>query len=682
MHKACCWSPTRARPTARTSTVSAFPTAKPGRLPKATSLLSATSRFASAESIPDMSLALLLFQTASPTPSPASTPEKFPAWLTLIYVSGLAVVALLLVVSILRNRPWRSAATVATAPGNLPKDVRKRLGATATNRGLRVWRWLFALAAIFIFGFHVYWARYAAASNPKFQELSYKDLRNRRLSESTLRGWIYDRKGRPLAYYKKDAGGNIVREYPMDSALAHLFGSDRGEPGLERALFGTESGAVPEVWQIIRGETVEQRLNKDYTLTIDRDLQQAVVDQLKGNHGAVVMFNPQTGDVLAMYSNPSYSLKDVSDAAAWIRLEGDKKEKPLLNRALNEYYVPGSTFKTVMMYTAFRNGMQNIRFTTSGGFSPEGCGRTITDDNGACEACGNIGIDAAYQHSSNIYFSYMGTQLGGERIRDTAKLLGIGAYDSLSGEGQGRREPEIWNASTSAIKNALAPTESWLKAGKHSTRCELMYEGYGQGYASQMTPFQMALIISAAANLEGRLMKPKIELDRLPEVLNQVLSSQQALTIRGIMNMVTEGGTGTGAMAPVKAAGIRSGGKTGTAQKQVPIIDPKTGQPKTRLVLEHESKGNIIGQHQETVFADKPRSDAWYLSFAPLERPTIAMAVLLEGPGPGISFYGGKNAAPIAAQLILKANELGYLGAANNQAGQQTGGQQNQRRTR
>jgi len=616
-----------------------------------------------------MALALLLFQTASPTPSPASTPEKFPAWLTLIYVSGLALVALLLVVSVLRNRPWKSAATVATAPGSLPKEVRKRLGATTTNRGLRAWRWLFALAAIFVFGFHVYWARYAAERNAKFQELSYKDLRNRRLTESTLRGWIYDRKGRPLAFYKKDSEGNIVRSYPMESALSHLFGTDRGEPGLERALFGTESGAVPEVWQIIRGETVEQKLNKDYTLTIDRDLQQAVVDQLKGNHGAVVMFNPQTGDVLAMYSNPSYSLKDVQDAAAWIRLEGDKKEKPLLNRALNEYYVPGSTFKTLMMYTAFRNHMEDIRFTTSGGFSPPGCGRTITDDNGGCEACGNIGIDVAYQKSSNIYFSYMGTQLGGERIHDTAKLLGLGAYDSLSGEGQGRREPEIWNASSKAIQNAIAPTEAWLKAGKHSTRCELMYEGYGQGYASQMTPFQMALLISAAANMQGQLMKPKIELDRPPQILNPVLTTEQAATIRGIMNMVTEGGTGTGAMAPVRAAGIRSGGKTGTAQKAVPIYDPKTGQPKTRIVVEHDSKGNIIGQHQETVFADKLRSDAWYLSFAPLERPTISMAVLLEGPGPGISFYGGKNAAPIAAQLILKANALGYLSGSTNQQG-------------
>src|SRR5712671_3522469 len=625
-----------------------------------------------------MTLALFLFQAATPTP--ANTPEKLPAWLTLIYYSGLAFVALLLLLSLVRIWLKRSP-TALTAPANVAKEIRKRLGATSTNRGLRAWRWLFALTAIGVFGFHVYWARYAADRNPKFQELSYKDLRNRRLSESTLRGWIYDRKGRPLAFYKKNNSGDIDREYPMDTALAHIFGTDRGEPGLERALFGAESGAVPEVWQIIKGQTVEQKLNKDYALTIDQDLQQAVVDQLKGNHGAVVIFNPQTGEVLAMYSNPSYSLKEVQDEASWIKLNSDRKERPLLNRALNEYYVPGSTFKTVMMYTAFRNGMQDIRFTTTGGFSPPGCGRTITDDNGGCEACGNIGIDSAYQHSSNIYFSYLGTQLGGVKIRDTAKLVGLGAYDSVSGEGQGRREPEIWNASSKAIQNAIAPTESWLKAGPHSTRCELMYEGYGQGYASQMTPFQMAMLISVAANLDGRLMKPKIEMDRPPEMFSQVLTRDQAEQIRHIMNLVTEGGTGTGAMAPVKAAGIRSGGKTGTAQKAVPIIDPKTGQPKTRIVMEHDSRGNIIGQHQETVFADKPRSDAWYLSFAPLEKPTIAMAVLLEGPGPGISFYGGKNAAPIAAQLILKANALGYVGAAN-QASQQPAGQQNRRRTR
>jgi penicillin-binding protein A len=611
------------------------------------------------------SLVLLLFQTA--TPSPAPPPEKLPAWLTLVYLGGISLVALLLLLSILRA--WLSRKPKApTAPASVAKDIRKRLGATTTNRGLRAWRWLFVAVALFIFGFHVYWARYAAERNPKFRELGYKDLRLRRLSESTLRGWIYDRKGRPLAYYKRDSAGDIQREYPMDNAFAHLFGTDRGEPGLERALFGVESGAVPEVWQIVKGRTVEQTLNKDYKLTIDQDLQQTVVDQLKGNHGAVVVFNPQTGEVLAMYSNPSYSLKQVQDETAWIRLDNDTKERPMLNRASNEYYVPGSTFKTLMMLTAFRNGMQSTRFTTSGGFTPAGCGRTITDDNGGCEACGNIGIDSAFQHSSNIYFSYLGTQLGGVKIHDTARLLGMGAYDSVSGEGQGRREPEIWNASSSAIKNAIAPTESWLKAGPHSTRCELMYEGYGQGLASQMTPFQMALLVAAASNLEGKLMKPKIEMDRAPEVFSQVLTKDQGDQIRHIMNMVTEGGTGTGAMAPVRAAGIRSGGKTGTAQKAVPVIDPKTGEPQRKLVVERDFKGKIIGQHYEIVMHDKLRSDAWYLSFAPLDKPVLAMAVLLEGPGPGISFYGGKNAAPIAAQLILKAKALGYFGAGGQEA--------------
>jgi cell division protein FtsI/penicillin-binding protein 2 len=610
------------------------------------------------------SLALFLLQT--PTPQASPVPEKLPAWLTLIYLIGIGLLGVLLALSIVRAWFSRTPAA-ATAPSSLPRDIQKRLGATTTNRGLRVWRWLFAVAAIFVFSFHVYWARYAPQQNQKFQELGYKDLRNRRLSESTLRGWIYDRKGRPLAYYKKNSNGEIDREYPMDSALAHLFGTDRGEPGLERALFGTDAGAVPEVWQIIKGQTVEQKLNKDYTLTIDQDLQQTVVDQLKGNKGAVVIFNPQTGDVLAMYSNPSYSLKQVRDQAAWIKLDNDRQERPMLNRATNEYYVPGSTFKTLMMYTAFRNNLQDTRLNTSGGYSPPGCGRTITDDGGGCHACGNVGIDLAFQQSSNIYFSYMGTLLGGVKIRDTAKLVGLGAYDSLSGEGQGRRQPEIWNASTSAVKNAIAPTESWLKAGPRSTRCELMYEGYGQGYASQMTPFHMALMVAAAANLEGKLMKPKIEMDRPPEVFNQVLSREQATEVRRIMGLVTEGGTANSAMAAVKAAGVRSGGKTGTAQKAVPVIDPKTGEPKKRVVTERDFKGKVIRQYEEIVMHEKLRSDAWYLSFAPLEKPVMAMAVLLEGPGPGISFYGGKNAGPIAAQLILKAKALGYFGPAGQQ---------------
>jgi len=155
---------------------------------------SVTSRFVSAESILEMATALFLLQTA--TPSPATSPEKLPAWLTLIFIIGAAFVALLLLISLVRSWLTRSGGAAALL-ANLPGEIRKRLGAHATNRGLRVWRWLFVLIALSMFGFHVYWARYAAQRNAKFMQLSYKDLRNRRLSESTLRGWIYDRKGRP-----------------------------------------------------------------------------------------------------------------------------------------------------------------------------------------------------------------------------------------------------------------------------------------------------------------------------------------------------------------------------------------------------------------------------------------------------------------------------------------------------
>ena len=107
---------------------------------------------------------------------------------------------------------------------------------------------------------------------------------------------------------------------------------------------------------MVKGEPVEFKGNKDVRLTIDRNLQQAAVDQLKGKHGAVVVLNPQTGDVLALYSEPSYSLNEVDDEATWIRLEANQRDKPLVSRALGAYYIPGSTFKTVTMIAAVSCG--------------------------------------------------------------------------------------------------------------------------------------------------------------------------------------------------------------------------------------------------------------------------------------------------------------------------------------
>ena len=277
-------------------------------------------------------------------------------------------------------------------------------------------------------------------------------MRVRRLSESTLRGWVFDRSGRvdqPLAYYKRDSSGNIRREYPLDKALAHLFGSDRGDPGLERALFGVQSGALPEALEVVKGQAVEFKGNQDVRLTIDRSLQQAAVEQLKGKHGAVVILNPQNGDVLALYSEPSYSLAEVNDEATWIRLEANERDKPLVSRALGTYYIPGSTFKTVTMIAAFLAGEQDTEFVCSGGgyYAAPGA-NVIFDDGGPGEVHGRIKIDHAFEVSCNQYFAQMGVKLGQERLKRAAQLLGIGAYDTPSEALRGRKLPEIWNGST------------------------------------------------------------------------------------------------------------------------------------------------------------------------------------------------------------------------------------------
>jgi peptidoglycan glycosyltransferase len=628
------------------------------------SSVSAMSRFVSTKINFDMNIVLLLLQAQAATPPARESLEKQPALLSIIYLGGLALMALLLIVSLLRNRRRRQG-LAAVAAADLPDEVRQRLGSTTTNRGLKVLRWLFIMLALSVFGFHVYWALYAQENNERFQELNYKDLRNRRLSESSLRGWILDRSGqldKALAYYRYQ-NNQIVREYPLDRAMAHIFGSDRGDPGLERALFGVQSGAVPEAWQILRGDDVQQKATQDVRLTIDRDLQQAAVDQLKDKHGAVVVLNPQTGEVLAMYSNPSYSLKEVEDEAKWIQLEANQRDKPLVSRALGQYYIPGSTFKTFIMIAAHRAGLQDSEFVCSGGgYVAMPGAKPIFDDGGAGEVHGQIGIDTAYEVSCNQYFAQLAVKLGPERIKEAAKLVGIGAYDIPEETTHGRKEPELWNASTDAIKRALAPREATMVAGPFGSkfnRFDLALEGYGQGYAGQMTPFQMALLASTIGNMNGNLMKPKIEFDRAPEVYNQVVSPQIAARLREIMGLVTGGprGTARGVFGPVKAAGINTGGKTGTAQKDVPLYDPKTGELKKVKKVEKDPKGNIIREYEQTVIAPEPRIDGWFLCIAPLENPQLAMAVIIEGGG-----YGSKSAAPVAAALVLKAKELGLLG--------------------
>ena len=239
---------------------------------------------------------------------------------------------------------------------------------------------------------------------------------------------MLDRSGKlekALAYYRRDQAATSRGEYPMDKPLAHIFGTDRGDPGLERALFGVQSGALAgSAAGGATGNAAEQR-QYDVRLTIDRELQQAAVDQLKGKHGAVVILNPQTGEVLALYSEPSYSLKEVEDETTWMKLEANQRDRPLVSRALGAYYIPGSTFKTVTMTAAFIAGMQDTEFVCSGGgyYAAPGA-NVIFDDAGPGEVHGRIGIDKAYEVSCNQYFAQMGVKLGAGQTQTGGPAVG------------------------------------------------------------------------------------------------------------------------------------------------------------------------------------------------------------------------------------------------------------------
>ena len=592
--------------------------------------------------------------------------ERTPAGLTIVYLVAVGILVGFLVLTFYDNfrRPK------FTFERDLPKEVRRKMTQTVANRSLRIWQIFFVIIAMTVFGFQVYWTYYADDSNEQFQALAYKDLRNRRTTAASLRGWMLDRTGNlasSLAYYKLDKNGDIVRGFALEKEMAHILGTERGTPGLERTLYKRRTDPMPESWDVLTRIKKPQDEQKDVRVTLDRDLQAFIATQLEGKKGAVVVMNPQTGDVLAMYSNPSFSLSEAQSLDDYLKLEGNKRDKPLLNRATREFYVPGSTFKTFTMISAFRAGKQNAVFPSyPGGFIPVRGSRPIVDATqklgpdgsvgGVCDGgCQEKDITFAYKVSSNQYFAQLAIELGRERMRETATLLGIAGVDSPEDALVQRFFPNIWNTSTPNIANSLAPQQSALVTGKDISLYDLGIEGMGQGYAGQMTPFQMALIASAAGNIEGKLMKPRIEFDEPPEAFSQLLTPQQAAEIRNIMSTVTEepGGTGTVISAKLAGTGIRTGGKTGTAEKLAPQYDAAG-----KLVTTTKRRKNANGEMEDyKVPVMYERTDSWFITIAPVERPQVAIAVVVEGGG-----YGARTAAPIAANVILKARDLGLLG--------------------
>lgn len=588
--------------------------------------------------------------------------ERTPAGLTVFYSIGLGILLVFLVLGFLENfRP-----STFVSEGKLSPEINNKLARTVANRSLRTWLVVVVFLCFSIFGFQVYWTKFANDSNEQFQALSYKDQRVRRANAATLRGWMLDRTGRldqALAYYKLNTDGDISRTFPLEKEMAHLLGTERGTPGLERALYRRGSDPMPEAWEILTKYRKPEPENNDVRITIDRNLQTYVAQQLEGKKGAIVVMNPQTGDVLAMYSNPSYSLSDARTTEGYLKLEADKANKPLLSRATREYYSAGSTFKTLTMISAFRAGKQDFLGTDLPApdcYTPFKGSRPICDAGGSCDICAiNVPIREGFKVSSNQYFAQLANFLGRERMGETARLFSIAAVENREEALTQGYFSDIWNTSDKRISNALSPARSTMVIGKDLTLFDFGLIGIGQGLASQMTPFQMALITSAAGNLQGQLMQPKIEFDLQPKVFSQILNKQQAAEVREIMSTVTEepGGTGGAVRSALAGTGITAGGKTGTAEKDdTPRFDPKTGERMFVLKKKKNENGEIVEYKEHLTFN---RTDGWFIAIAPLDNPQLAIAVVIEDIG---NRFGGQTAAPVAANVILKARDLGLLG--------------------
>ncbi len=593
--------------------------------------------------------------------------ERTPAGLSIVYIIGVGILIGFLLLTFLDNLskipfPYEL---------HLPREVKKKLTTTKANRSIRVWQVVFVLLAFSVFGFQAYWTYFAVDSNEQFQSLAYKDLRTRRTSAANLRGWMLDRNdklGSALAYYRVDQKGDIQRAFALEKEMAHLLGTERGTPGLERTLYDRKQDPMPEAWEVLTTIRRPEEENKDVRVTIDRDLQAYIAAQLDGRKGAIVVLDPQNGDILAMFSNPTFDLDEARDLDTYLQLEGNRRDKPLLNRATREFYVPGSTFKLFTVISAFRAGKQNAAFSSfAEGFRPTRGSLPIVDSSqhrapdggvsGGCSGgCGEKNITTAFKVSSNQYFAQLAIALGRERIRETAQAVGISAVETPGEALMSKFFPSILNTSTPAIANALAPQQSTIVTGQDISLFDIGLEGMGQGYAGQMTPLQMAMIAAIPGNMQGKLMKPRIEADRQPEAFAQVLSPQQAAAIRQIMATVTEepGGTGTVISGKLAGTGIRTGGKTGTAEKETPLYDEKTGKLRTVKKRRRGADGKWEEYDAPVTYT---RSDSWFISVAPIERPRMAIAVVVEGGG-----YGSRTAAPIAANVILKARELGLLG--------------------
>jgi len=359
-------------------------------------------------------------------------------------------------------------------------------------------------------------------------------------------------------------------------------------------------------------------------LSIDIKLQKLVEDMYGDRRGALVAIDPRNGEVLAFVSKPTFDpnlFVDGIDVDSWAALNEDI-DKPLLNRALRGTYPPGSTYKPLMAMAALNSGKRAANVVIQDNLTYSFGGRSF----GSPEADrpGPKDMRLAIVSSSNVYFYSLANEMGVDLIHDQLQPFGLGRLTGidLMGEVTGDLPSQEWKR-----KKFRKPEQQKWYAG------ETISLGIGQGY-NNFTMLQMATAYSTIAS-GGLRFKPHLVREIQDSVQRTTLRAagdaleplplkpEHVDVIRNAMHGVTLEGTSARVFA---GAGYTSGGKTGTAQ----------------------AIGLRAGEKYSSVKGDEHKRDhALYVAFAPVENPTIALAVIVENAG-----WGSGSAAPIARRVF------------------------------
>ncbi|HMO17520.1 MAG TPA: penicillin-binding protein 2 [Oligoflexia bacterium] len=436
------------------------------------------------------------------------------------------------------------------------------------------------------------------------------------------RTYPYGKSAAQLFGYVREVNKQQLEE---KSNVGYRLGDSIGQTGLEKQYESTLRGfsGYLQVEVDAMGsrkkelDLIEAEPGQDIHLTIDLDLQRAAEEAIGNRKGALVALDVRNGAVLSLVSMPTFDANTFSGsvkAKEWQELATDKS-KPLTNRAISSVYPPGSTSKLLWSVA----GLQERKITSGSrlncpGYYSLGSRRYLCHKK---TGHGPLDLKMAVTLSCNAFYYNLGQMLGIDTMSQYLKWFGVGQLSGIDIQGE---------------VAGILPSNEWKKERFK----EKWYPGdsvpvsIGQGYYVA-SPLQMAIQMMLIAN-DGQMLKPYLVAKRFDKDLNSVVITEPQLlwtvpvnkehfrTVREAAESVVANDRGTGKRA--RLSGVSVGGKTGTAQ-----VSRRGTERKTKELMDH----------------------AWFIAFAPVERPEIALAVVVENAG-----GGGEFAAPVARAVLYE----------------------------